>query len=145
MNSSSASSFRPSSQGNILGSRTKKQDGTEHGIGETRYRTSELRWGSSFGMGNTECGNGDGRNRVETSFSSGENGHGEKTEGMKETSERTENKTEETEENTEEMEENTEGTEENTEGMEQTTEMEPFYQNCHNTHQTDSRTIPHNV
>jgi hypothetical protein len=57
---------------------------------------------------------------------------------MEETLERTENKTEETEENTEEM-------EENTEGMEQTTEMEPFYQNHHNTHQTDSRMILYNV
>jgi hypothetical protein len=39
------------------------------------HRTSEFRWGSNFGVGNTECGNGDGGNRVETSFSSGENGH----------------------------------------------------------------------
>jgi hypothetical protein len=42
MSSSSASSFRHSSQGNISGSGTKKWVRIEHKIGGTEHRTSEL-------------------------------------------------------------------------------------------------------
>jgi hypothetical protein len=80
ISSLSASSFRPSSWGNIYGSGTKKWDGTECGTGGTGRGTSELGYEIKRETGHRkDCRNG--RDSVGES-GSGENDGDGKDNGM---------------------------------------------------------------